>query len=149
LSQFFLERMREGRAAHRAKLLIAGELLHAQNALRTVAAVGKWPPIEDLDGFLPTSAWRENRSSMADKVSEELWFELVLTYSILELDRSRFITANKAGAPFPLTPELIEGMQKTSNRLGELRRKLGLGGGWLGSSPAFAVNSLMGRALHS
>jgi hypothetical protein len=90
VTQFFLERLRERRAAHRARLLIAAELLNVQAVLRAASKVGKWPSFEDLDAFLPTSAWRENRSSIAGIVSDDLIFDLVMTYNILEHDRSRF-----------------------------------------------------------
>jgi hypothetical protein len=131
LTQLALERIRERRAAHRAKLLIAAELLHAQLALRTIADYGKWPPIEDLDGFLPTSAWRENRASIVGTVSEDLLRRLVVTYSLLEHDRARFAAANRIPATTLLTAEMAEALKKTSFDLGDLRRELGLGGGWL------------------
>ena len=131
LTQFFLEWTRERRAANRAKLLIAAELLQAQMILRTVSESEHWPPIEDLDAFLPTSAWRENRSSIAGKVSEDLWVQIVMAYSLLEHDRSRFAAANKIPAATPLTVEVAKGMKESSNKLGRLRRQLGVGGGWL------------------
>jgi hypothetical protein len=79
-TQLYLERKREQRAADRAKLLVAGELLHAQRILRVVSADKIWPPFEDLNAFLPTSAWQENRSSVAGKVDEDLWNQLVMAY---------------------------------------------------------------------
>ena len=69
-----------------------------------------------------------------DKVSEDLLFELVKMYCILEGDRDRFIGATKVGAPFPLSPELIAGIRKTANDLAQLRRRLGLGGVFLGEA---------------
>jgi hypothetical protein len=131
LSQLLLERKREGRAAHRAKLLVAAELLHAEMRLRAVSEGEHWPPIEDLDAYLPTSAWRENRSSIAGMVSEDLWVELVMTYCLLEHDRSRFATANRIQAAMPLTAEVAESMKESATKLGRLRRQLGVGGGWL------------------
>jgi hypothetical protein len=131
LTQLFLEWKRERRAAYRAKLLVAAELLQAQMILRTVSEGGNWPPIEDLDAFLPTSAWRENRSIIAGKVSEDLWVQIVMAYVKLEHDRSRFATANKIPATTPLTTEVAKGMKESSNNLGRLRRQLGVGGGWL------------------
>lgn len=130
VTQLFLEWNRERRTAHRAKLLIAAELLHAQVTLRVVAKMGKWPAGEDMDVYLPTSAWREHRASIAGKVSENILWDLVMTYSLLEHDRERFAMANKIGAPFPLGAELAKDMKAESNRIGDLRRKLGLGGGW-------------------
>jgi hypothetical protein len=131
LTQLFLEWKRERNTANRAKLLVAAELLHAQMMLRTVSKGAHWPHIEDLNAFLPTSAWRENRSSIAGKVSEDLWVQIVTAYSVLEIDRFRFATANKLPANTPLTAEVAKGMKKFSNDLGQLRRQLGIGGGWL------------------
>jgi len=131
LTQLFLEWKRERRAADRAKLLVAAELLHAQMTLRSVSKGGHWLPIEDLNAFLSTSAWRENRSSIAGKVSEDLWVQIVMAYAQLEIDRSRFAVANKLPAATPLDAEVAKGMKKSSNELGRLRRQLGVGGGWL------------------
>ena len=131
LTQLFLERKRERRAADRAKLLVAAELLQAQMVLRTVSEDGHWPPIEDLNAFLPTSAWRENRSSIAGNVSEDLWVQIVMAYSLLEHDRARFDAANKISAKTPLTAEVAKSMKESSNDLGRLRRQLGVGGGWV------------------
>ena len=131
LTQLYLERNREERAADRAKLLVAAELLQAQMILRATSEGGHWPPIEDLNAFLPTSAWRENRSSIAGKVSEDLWVQIVMAYTNLEIDRSRFAAANKIPATTPLGEKVANGMKESSNKLGRLRRKLGVGGGWL------------------
>jgi len=131
LTQLFLEWKRERRAADRAKLLVAAELLHAQMTLRSVSKGGHWLPIEDLNAFLSTSAWRENRSSIAGKVSEDLWVHIVMAYTDLEMDRSRFAAANKIPATTPLGEEVANGMKESSNKLGRLRRQLGVGGGWL------------------
>lgn len=131
LSQLFLEWKRERRAADRAKLLVAAELLQAQMILRAVSKGGHWPLIEDLNDFLPTSAWRENRSSLAGKVSEDLWLQIVSAYTLLEIDRSRFAAANKMPATTPLDAEVATGMKNSSDDLGRLRRQLGVGGGWL------------------
>jgi len=131
LIQLYLERHREERAADRAKLLVAAELLHAQMVQRTVSEGGNWPPIEDLDAFLPTSSWRENRSSIAGRISKDLWVQIVMAYAQLEIDRSRFATANKIPATTPLGAEVAKAMKETSNNLGRLRRQLGIGGSWL------------------
>src|SRR5690349_20064501 len=71
LTQLFLEMKREQRAAERAKRLIAGELLKAELSLRTAAEGKHWRPVEDVDGFLPTSVWRENRSGLAGMVDDD------------------------------------------------------------------------------
>jgi hypothetical protein len=98
---------------------------------RTVSEGGNWPPIEDLDAFLPTSSWRENRSSIAGRISKDLWVQIVMAYAQLEIDRSRFATANKIPATTPLGAEVAKAMKETSNNLGRLRRQLGIGGSWL------------------
>ena len=93
LTQLFLERKRERSVADRAKLLVAAELLHAQMTLRSVSNGEFWPPIEDLNAFLPTSAWRDNQSSLAGNMSEDLWVRIVMAYGLLAIDRSRFAVA--------------------------------------------------------
>ena len=65
-------------------------------------------------------------------VSQDLWVQIVMAYIGLELDRSRFATANRISATTPLTAEVAKGMKESSNELGRLRRHLGVGGGWLG-----------------
>jgi len=131
LTQLFLEWKRERRTADRAKLLVGAELLQAQLILRSVSKGGYWVRVEDVNAFLPTSAWRENRSSFAGMVHEDLWNQLVMAYAILETDRSRFLAANKLPANTPLTAEVAEGMKKSAYDLGRLRRQLGIAGGWL------------------
>lgn len=131
MTQLLLESKRERRTAYRARLLVAAELLNAQMVLRAVCDGGHWPPFEDLNGFLPTSAWREHRSSIAGIVTEELWVQLVMAYSVIETDRSRFSAANKIPARTPLTAEVAKGMNDTSITLGRLRRQLGVGDSWL------------------
>jgi hypothetical protein len=130
LTQFFLEWRRERSIADRAKLLVAAELFHAQLVLRTASKSPYWPPFESLDAFLPTSAWRENRSSIAGKIPEDLWVQLVMAYALLEMDRSRFALANRMPPRQSLDGESAKGLQKSSNDLGRLRRQLGVGGGW-------------------
>ena len=131
LTQLCLERKREQRAANRAKLLVAGELLHAQLMLRAALKCKHWPPVEDMNAFLPTSAWQENRSSLVDHVDEDLWNQLVMTYAGLEIDRARCVQASRLLWETPLPEEEAEGFRKISNDLGRLRRKLGGGGEWL------------------
>lgn len=98
--------------------------------LRAVSRVGFWPAIEDLNAFLPTSAWRENRASIAGMVSEDLFAQLILAYAELEQERARFVAANKLPPKTPLTARVAEPMGDFSNHLGHLRRQLGVGGGW-------------------
>jgi len=131
LTQLFLEWKRERRAAYRAKLLVAGELLQAEMILRVASGREQWPLFEDLNAFLPTSAWRENRSSIAGKISEDLWVRLVLAYALLEYDRSRFAVADKIPTPPALTADMAKDMKESADNLGCLRRQLGVGGGWL------------------
>ena len=54
-TQLYIERKRERRAADRAKLLVAAELLQAQMTLRAVSEGEHWPCYEDPNAFLPTS----------------------------------------------------------------------------------------------
>jgi len=131
LTQLFLERMRERRAGHRAKLLIAGELLQAQTILRSVCALRYWPPIEDRDALLPTSAWRDNRSAIVGMVSDDLFAQLVMAYTLLEQDRARFSVADKLfPAQTPFDDTVAGGLTDLSNDLGRLRRDLGVRGGF-------------------
>ena len=131
LTQLFLEWKREKRAADRAKLLVAGELLNAQLVLSVASEHNHWPPVEDINTLLPTSAWQEYRSSLAGKIPEDLWNQLVMAYTLLENDRARFVNANRLPLETPLSAEVAEGIKEASNNLGRLRRKLGGGGGWL------------------
>ena len=130
-TQLYLEKKREQHAADQAKLLIAGELLHAQLALSAFSKGEHWPMVENVDAFLPTSAWRENRASMARKVDEDLWNQLVMAYAALEFDRARFVAANRLPALPPLTAKEAESIKVASFELGSLRRQLGGGGGWI------------------
>jgi hypothetical protein len=130
LTQLFLERKRERRAAYRARLVVGAELLHAELILLSVYKRGAWPPFEELDAFLPTSAWRENRSSLAGMLDEDLFSQLVLAYGLLEQDRSRFAHANRMPSTPPIPVEVANGLKESASDLGRLRRQLGIGGGW-------------------
>jgi len=130
LTQLFLERKREQRASDRAKLLVAGELLHAQLILRSASKGKHYPPVEDANAFLPTSAWQENRSSLVGKLHEDLWNQLVVAYATLEIDRAHFVIANRLPADTPVPAKEAESFRQFSNELGDLRRKLGGGGAW-------------------
>lgn len=132
--QVYLESRREGREGDRAKRLVAGELLHAQLILRAASEGTHWPPVEDINGFLPTSAWQEYRSRLADpgEVEADLYDQLVLTYALLERDRARFLTADKIEGGKPLSASEAASLRKTAYDLGRLRRGLeGRAGGWL------------------
>jgi hypothetical protein len=131
LTQLYLERRREQRAADQAKLLVAGELLHAQLVLLTASKCKHWPVVENVDSFLPTSAWRENRASLVRTVNEDLWEELVMAYALLETDRARFIAADRLPALTPLPAKQAQELKEAFLNLGRLRRKLVGGGGWL------------------
>jgi hypothetical protein len=131
LTQVYVQNNQEQRAAERAELLVAGELLHAQLTLRAAAASTNWPPLEDIDRFLPTSAWQDGRSSLAGKIDEDLWNKLVMAYAFLEIDRVRFVMANRVLPVKPLLAEDAEGLNRASNNLDVLRRQLGGGGAWL------------------
>jgi hypothetical protein len=135
LTQLFLERTREQRAAKRAKLLVAGELLHAEFVLRTAAKLENWPPIDDSKDFLPASVWQENRASIVTCIDENLYNRLVMAYAILDIDRTRFIMANRFPAKVPLPTEIAKGVKEFCDQLGGLRRELGGGGGWIDEIP--------------
>ncbi|MFF7250527.1 hypothetical protein ACFZBU_42435 [Embleya sp. NPDC008237] len=125
----YLEMRREKREADRAKQLVAGELLQAQMIFFATAKGTHWPPIEAADAFLPTSAWQEYRSRLADTVDKDLWEQLVMTYSLLELDRARFVMAGKLAPEKLLAPSDAVGLMQEGCKLGRLRRRLGGGGG--------------------
>jgi hypothetical protein len=131
LTQLYLQKKQEQRAAASAKLLVAGELLHAQLILRSASTMSQWPPVEDVNAFLPTSAWQENRSSLAGKVHEDLWEKLVLAYALLETDRARFVSFSRSPSPIALPAKEAQGLKLFSYELGQLRRQLGGGSGWL------------------
>lgn len=131
LHQLMLERMRERRASDRARQLIAGEMLHGQFILLAASELSNWPAVESIDAHLPISMWREHRSSLAGYVDGDLWEELVRTYAFLELDRERFITANRIPGGKPLSKDEAKSLRDGSMRLGRVRRKLLPGGGFL------------------
>lgn len=132
-SQIYLENKREKREAQRARRLVAGEMLQAQMIFRGVSRTTSWPPIDNIDAWLPTSAWRENRSRIADAVDADLFDQLVMTYAGIELDRERFVTAAKLVPPSnEMTASEAAALRKAGYDLGRLRRRLeGGGGGWL------------------
>jgi len=131
LTQLFLERKREARAADRARLLVAGELLHLQLTLRAVSKLKHWPAFGDVQDILPTSIWHKNRSSLVGNVSEDLWNRLVMAYAVIETDRARLIFASSLPPTTDLPAKEAEGIEQLSNDVGRLRRELGGGGGWL------------------
>ncbi len=142
-SQVYLENKRERRAEDRAKRLVAGELLHVQMIFRSVAAGTHWPPIEDVDSYLPNSAWQQNRLRLAGVVDEDLWDQLVRAYALLQADRARFVTAARLERK-PLAPSEAASLRQTGNHLGRLRRRLGAGGGrWLDEIAEEATDTFM------
>jgi hypothetical protein len=130
LTQLLIEGNRERRAARRAKLLIRGELLHAELTLRSASDSKMWPPLEDAKVFIPTSAWQENRSSLVGYVSEDLWEQLVITYALLVYDQGRFEMGARLAPGTLLREQEAESLIQTANNLYRLRRKLGGGGAW-------------------
>lgn len=134
VTQLHLERKREKRTADRAKLLVAGELLHAQLMLRAASEGESWPYTEDRNtaiARLPSAMWEENCSGLVGHVEEDLLNQLVMAYVSLEIDRMRFVTASNLPADSPLTPEEAQSLKRASSNLGRLRRQLGGGGSWL------------------
>jgi hypothetical protein len=130
VTQLYTERKREQRAADRAKLLVAGELLHVELVLRTVSRGEHWPYLEDINAHLPTTAWQENRSSLVGQIDADLWHRLVMAYALLETDRVRFAMVSRLPPERPLPAKEAEEIKETSDNLGRLRRELGGGGGW-------------------
>jgi hypothetical protein len=132
LTQLYLERKREQRAADRAKLLVAGELLHAQLIFRSTSQGEYWPLVEEVNALLPTSAWSEHRSSLVGNVDEDLWNQLVMAYARLETDRTRFgLMGRSATAPLTVRTEEAESLKQIGVDLGRIRRKLGGSGVWV------------------
>lgn len=131
-TQMFLEWRREQRAVRRAKRLVKGELLQASMILRYFANSKIWPSSLDATTALPTSAWQEHRAHLADVFDEDLWNQLVTTYSQLEIDRA---LAKDLLADTPLSDAIIESMKHTAIKLERLYRELGGGGGQLGDIP--------------
>jgi hypothetical protein len=129
-TQVFLDWRRERREGDRAKQLVAGELLQAQTIIRGASVYKAIPAVPDADGVLPTSAWRENRSRLAGHIDMNLWNQLVLAYTGLEIERMRFSAASKIPTAQHLTPEQIEAYKKSARDLGQLRRRLWPSGGW-------------------
>ncbi len=72
---------------------------------------------------------------MAGELDEDLWNQLVLTYTTLEIERPRFVDRARfhgsGQLPIkPLTAEEANALKKTANRLGKLRRQLYGGAKW-------------------
>ena len=131
VTQLFLENRREARAADRAKLLVAEELLQVQLTLRTASKLERWYVVRDGKDFLPTSIWRENRSSLVGNVSEDLWNDLIMTYSVIEAERARIVLANDLPPQTPIPAATADEIKRLSDDVGNLRRKLGGTGRWL------------------
>jgi hypothetical protein len=131
MTQLYLERKQEQGAADRAKRLVAGELLHAQLVLRAISEGEDWPPIEDVNAYLPISDWQENKSSLVGKIDDDLWNRLVLAYAGLQSNRAQLAMVKDLPPGKPLPAKKAESLKENSNKLGRLRRELGGGGGWL------------------
>jgi hypothetical protein len=130
-TQLFLDKKRERRTADRAKRLVAGELLQAQLILRAASKGTTWPAIEDVNAYLPTSAWQENKSILVGEVDEGLYDQLVLDYALLESDKQRIIVANKITPLPPLQAQQADEFREAVKKLGLRRKQLGAGGRWL------------------
>ena len=135
LTQLFLENRREARAVDRAKLLVSGELLQVQLTLRTAAKIERWYVVKDGTDFLSTSIWRESRSSLAGNVSQSLWNDLIMTYSVIEAERARIASANELPPGTPIPAGTAAEIKQLSDEVGHLRRKLGGTGRWLDENP--------------
>ncbi|MGW5918509.1 hypothetical protein ACWFPY_05925 [Nocardia fluminea] len=140
-TQLALEKMREKRAAIRAKRVVASELLHIQLVLVSASEVSKWTPFGDLDAFLPTSVWRENRLTLATNVDDELFERLTIAYASLEADRAALNIASQMAVAPALSESQALSFKVTSYKLGQLRRKLVPSGGWLGADEVGYANA--------
>jgi hypothetical protein len=131
LTQLYLEKKREKRAGHRARKLVAGELLHSQFNLRVASENTTWPIyVQDPNSWLPNSAWLENKSSLLGTVPDDLWDEIEMTYVSLEIRRDQLILAKRLPEAKSVTADEAEAFKRSSDKLGRLRRKLGAVGGW-------------------
>jgi len=135
LTQLYLERQREKRAGHKARLVVAGELLHIQLNLRTASKTKNRLIFyaEDINSFLPNSAWLENKSILVATAPADLWDELVMMYAILGSERALLISASRLPGINLATPlvtaEEAEHFKLNAAKVGRLRRKLSGGGG--------------------
>jgi hypothetical protein len=120
-TQMFFEWRRERRAVRRAKRLVGGELLHASTILRSFSDSKIWPSSPDVTSVLPTSAWQEHRDHLADMLNKDLWDQLVIAYSKLEIERA---LAKDLISDTQLSIEMIEKMKHMSITLETLRSKL-------------------------
>jgi hypothetical protein len=121
-SQLYLEKSRLEREARRARQMVVGELLQVELIVRDASESHQWPPIDDVDAFLPTTAWREYRGQLVDVVDRDLWDQLVLGYALLEIQRRAF--AIGARSPIPISPEHVAKLSENADRLRRLRRLL-------------------------
>lgn len=64
-------------------------------------------------------------------MGEDQWYRLVMTYANLEAERVRLVHATALPPDTPLPAKEAEGMKKFSSELGQIRRELSGGGGWL------------------
>jgi hypothetical protein len=120
-TQMFLEWRREQRAVRRAKRLVKGELLQASMILRYFANSKIWPSSLDATSVLPTLAWQEHRAHLADVLNKDIWDQLVIAYSKLEIERA---LAKDLISDTQLSDEMIETMKHMATTLETLRSKL-------------------------
>jgi hypothetical protein len=130
LNQLYLDGKQRRRAAKLAKKLIAGELLQAQNFYGATVRGAAWPVFEDINALLPTAAWQEHKANLVDHVDDDVWNNLLLMYLMIEMDRQRFISANKMATPPPLQAKQAVELAQAFKELGTLRKALGAGGGF-------------------
>src|ERR1700687_2455955 len=146
-TQLYLERRREKRAGHRARKLVAGELLHSQFNLRIASENSLWPIyVQDPNSWLPNSAWLENKSSLLGTVPDDLWDEIEMMYVSLDIRRDQLILVKSLTEAKSVTADEAEAFKRSSDKLGRLRKKLGASGGWDDEIPALtALKRYTGR----
>jgi type II secretory pathway pseudopilin PulG len=124
-----LERSRERDEFERAKRLVAAELIHAQMTFRTASIGTHWPPIEDPEVLLPTSAWNDCRAILAGRLPGDMWEALTLQYAALQSHRVVFADRARMAPNAPLDPAAAAALAEMGQKLGRLRRKVWDGGG--------------------
>src|SRR5664279_1306984 len=83
------ERRREKRAKDLAKKLLLSELLQVRIFLDSIAKLSQWPPIEDVDSFVPTKVWTAETSVLIGQFDEGMWRRLISCYGMIAIQRAQ------------------------------------------------------------
>lgn len=125
-TQVFLEWRRERRDVHRAKRLVAAELLGNASYLAAVSELKQVAYVE-TGAPLATSAWEQTRSDLAATLDEALWTRLAVAYVDLDRERERLNVGMKVtdlNKPSSALDEMAESVGRLAEELIELRREL-------------------------